>query len=53
MGSDSQEQVSRVPWERPTLRRLEASDAQGGNTTVDDGSCIGGGPEHHSCKRAP
>jgi len=28
-------------WERPTLRRLAASDAKGGSLFIDDGNCTG------------
>lgn len=40
----------RAPWERPVLRRLEASKAGGSGTNVDDGHCVGTGAINlHKC----
>ena len=33
----------RTVWQRPVLRRLEASKAGGSGINVDDGNCVGTG----------
>ncbi len=38
----------RALWERPTIRRLAANDAQGGMGPLDDGNCVGGNSDQHS-----
>ena len=45
-------QDKRALWERPTLRRLVANQAEGGFSNLDDGQCTGTGSDfHHSCHR--
>jgi len=43
-----QDEDKRAPWERPALRRLGASYAQGGTGPLDDGNCMGGNANNHS-----
>jgi len=43
-----QDEDKRAPWERPALRRLGASHAQGGSGPLDDGMCVGGNANNHS-----
>jgi len=43
-----QEEDKREMWERPAIRRLVASDAQGGSGPLDDGNCVGGNAFNHS-----
>ena len=39
--------AERTPWQRPVLRRLAASEAEGGSSYVDDGNQGGGNTGHH------
>jgi hypothetical protein len=49
-GAEGPDHTKRASWERPVLRRLEASKAEGKGHNVDDGNCVGtGNIGNHSC----